>query len=141
MNNQSCRNPRRSFAAASLAVVLLLTACKAPPIGAVRVPTRAAYAQVEANALSAGRPSSATESILHRYDLDTIFHENPEKALTDLHFRAVASGERDLLYALAEVSFSAAEIIGESIKPWDTRDARDYYLATAVYSWLFLFGD
>jgi pimeloyl-ACP methyl ester carboxylesterase len=26
------------------------------------------------------------------------------------------------------------------VKPWDTRDPRDYYLGSAVYAWLFLFG-
>ena len=27
------------------------------------------------------------------------------------------------------------------MKPWDPRDARDYYLGAAVYAWLFLFGE
>ena len=135
---ESCRKLCRR--GALLVLLAALAGCKAP-IGADRVPTRAAYAQVEANALSAGRPSSSTESILHRYDVDAIFHEDPEKAVTELHFRAVANNERDLLYALAEVSFTAAEAVEKSVKPWDTRDARDYYLATAVYAWLFLFGE
>src|SRR5687767_4623130 len=93
----------RPLYAAALTLAVVLAGCKAP-IGAERVPTRIAYAQVEAYASSAGTHSRATESILHRYDLDTLFHEDPEKALTDLHFRAVATDDRDLLYALAEVS-------------------------------------
>ena len=34
-----------------------------------------------------------------------------------------------------------ADQIRRSVKPWDPRDARDYYLGSAVYAWLFLFGD
>ena len=51
---------------------LLFTGCAGPvaPIGADKVTTRQAYAQVEANALSTGRPSADTVSILHRFDLD-----------------------------------------------------------------------
>src|SRR6185436_11812198 len=27
------------------------------------------------------------------------------------------------------------------VKPWEPRDARDYYLASAIHAWLFLFGE
>ena len=32
-------------------------------------------------------------------------------------------------------------IQSRSVKPWDPRDARDYYLGSGVYAWLFLFGE
>jgi pimeloyl-ACP methyl ester carboxylesterase len=53
----------------------------------------------------------------------------------------LANGERGLLFALAELSYAAGEHIRRSVKPWDARNARDYYLGSAVYAWLFLFGE
>ena len=128
---------------ASLALALaasLLVGCVAP-IGADRVPTRQAYAQVDANALRTGKPSAETVAILHRYDLDRLAVRHADEAVRQLHEKAVATGERDLLFALAEISYVAGDQIHRSLKAWDKRDARDYYLGSAVYAWLFLFGE
>ena len=46
-----------------------------------------------------------------------------------------------MLFALAELSYVAGDHIRRSVKPWDPRDARDYYLGSAVYAWLFLYGE
>ena len=119
---------------------LLLGGCAAP-IGADRVTTRQAYAQVDANALRTGKPSGETVSVLHRYDLDRLAAGHPDEAVRQLHQIAVANSERDLLFALAELSYAAGEQIRHSVKPWDPRDARDYYLGSAVYAWLYLFGE
>lgn len=128
------------LAGAVLAFCLLLAGCSAP-IGAVRVNTSQAYDQVESNALRTGKPSAATVSILHRYGLDALAATQPDEAVRRLHEKALATGERDLLYALSELSYAAGEHIRHSVKPWDPRDARDYYLGSAVYAWLFLFGE
>ncbi len=119
---------------------LSLCSCTAP-IGADRVTTRQAYAQVEASALGTGKPSAETLSILHRFDLKGLSARQPHEALRQLHQQAVVSGERALLFALAELSYVAAENIRHDVKPWNPHDARDYYLGSAVYAWLFLFGE
>jgi pimeloyl-ACP methyl ester carboxylesterase len=119
---------------------VMLGGCSAP-ISATRVTPAQAYAQVEANALRTGRPSASTRAILHRYDLDRLAEKQPDEVVRRLHEKAVATGERDLLFALAETSYVAAEHLRHVVKPWDTRDPRDYYLGSAVYAWLFLFGD
>jgi pimeloyl-ACP methyl ester carboxylesterase len=124
----------------SALAVLLLAGCVAP-IGADRVTTRRAYAQIEGNALRSGKPSADTVAILHRYDLDRLAIRHPDEAVRQLHQKALATGERDLLFALAELSYAAGDHIRRGVKPWDPRDARDYYLGSAVYAWLFLFGD
>lgn len=129
------------IAGLSLVAVALLTAGCVAPIGADRVTTRDAYAQVEANALRTGKPSADTDSILHRFNLDRLAARQPDEAVRRLHEKAQATGERDLLFALAELSYTAGEHIRRSVKPWDPRDARDYYLGSAVYAWLFLFGE
>ncbi|MCC6823158.1 MAG: alpha/beta fold hydrolase [Verrucomicrobia subdivision 3 bacterium] len=119
---------------------LLLTGCQAP-VGADRVSPRQVYEQVEANALGAGRPSADTVSLLHRYDLDALAAAQPVAAVRRLHEKALATGDRDLLFALAEVSYLAGEKLRRNVKPWETLDARDYYLGAAVYAGLFLFGE
>lgn len=130
-----------SFAGPVVGLAALLLAGCATPIGADRVTTRQAYAQVDANALRTGKPSAETVSILHRYDLGRLAVRQPDEAVRQLHQKAVATGERDLLFALAELSYVAGDQIRRSVKPWDPRDARDYYLGSAVYAWLFLFGE
>lgn len=132
-------SPTLTALAAALALVLG-SSCTAP-IGADRVTARQAYAQVEANALRNGKPSADTVAILHRYDLERLVAQHPDEAVRQLHQRAVATGERDLLFALAEMSYVAGGQIRRSVKPWDPRDSRDYYLGSAVYAWLFLFGE
>jgi pimeloyl-ACP methyl ester carboxylesterase len=124
----------------SVLAILLLGGCVAP-IGADRVSTKQAYAQVEANALGTGKPSATTVAMLHRYGLDRLAADQPGEAVRQLHQKAVATGERDMLFALAELSYAAGDRIRHEVKPWDSHDRRDYYLGAAVYSWLYLFGD
>ncbi len=131
-------NPALTVLVAGLA--LALCGCTAP-IGADRVTTRQAYDQVEANALSTGKPSADTVAILHRFDLDRLAASQPDEAVRQLHQKALTTGERDVLFALAELSYVAGDHIRRSVKPWDLRDARDYYLGSAVYAWLFLYGE
>lgn len=133
---------RTAFFPGLLAAALAVALCGCTsPIGADRVTTREAYAQVEANALSSGKPSADTVSVLHRFALDQLADRHPDEAVRQLHEKAVATGERDILFALAELSYAAGDQIRRSVKPWDPRDARDYYLGSAVYAWLFLYGE
>ena len=138
--------PHKTFReqwAAGLSLVLAacwLAGCTSP-IGADRVSTREAYEQVDASALRTGKPGADTASWLHRYSLDDLAARRPDEAVRQLHARALATGERDLLFALAELSYVAGEHIRQSIKINEPRDARDYYLGSAVYAYLFLFGE
>ena len=61
--------------------------------------------------------------------------------MRQLHAKAVATGERDLLFALAELSYLAGDHFSRSVNAPIARDPRDYYLGAAVYAWLFLFGE
>ena len=119
----------------------LMEGCASRPIGADQVSTRLAYAQVTAGAVNTAKPSSATVSLLHRYDLDRLAAYDAPKAVLTLHEKALATGERDLLFALAELSYTAGEQVRHSLKAWDRRHARDFYLGSAVYAYLFLFGE
>ncbi|MCU0772200.1 MAG: alpha/beta fold hydrolase [Verrucomicrobia bacterium] len=121
-------------------LVALLAGCTTP-IGADKVTTRQAYAQVGESALLTGKPGADTVALLHRFDLDRLAARHPDEAVRLLHQKARDTGERDLLFALAEMSYVAGEHIRRGVQPWDPRDARDYYLGSAVYAWLFLFGE
>jgi pimeloyl-ACP methyl ester carboxylesterase len=131
----------RSLVICAVVAGILAAGCAAPPIGAKRSTTRAVYAQMEGNALNSDQPSADTLTILHRFGLLPLPKNHAEKALEKLHSKAVETGERDLLYALAEVSFLTGEQTRKSLKVRETRDARDYYLGAAVYSYLFLFSE
>lgn len=128
----------QGFPAVSLG--LLIAGCVGP-IGAVKVTTRQSYAQVEENTLRTGRPGSDTAALLHRFDLDRLATRHPEEAVSRLHQMALTTGERDLLFALAELSYAAGDHIRQSAKAREPRDPRVYYLGSAVYAWLFLFGE
>src|SRR6185295_14585528 len=65
---------------AGTACALWLSGCSTPPVGADRVSTRAAYAQVERNALSASMPSDDAEWIITRYGLAKMAKEYPDQA-------------------------------------------------------------
>ncbi|HSU57503.1 MAG TPA: hypothetical protein VLT36_25910 [Candidatus Dormibacteraeota bacterium] len=120
-----------------LLAAVFLVGCTAP-IGADRSRARDSYARAQASPLRDGSISSYTVVVLHRYGLDGL---PLDEAIPRLHEKALASGERELLYPLAELSYVAGHELGRRLKPWEPRDARDYYLGSAVYAWLFLFGE
>lgn len=91
--------------------------------------------------MSSGKLSAYTTSVLHRHDLRRLIASDPDAALVQIHQKALATGERDLLFALAELSYYTGERVRRAVKPWEPRDARDYYLGAAVYAYLYLFGE
>src|SRR4030095_14730386 len=69
------------------------------------------------------------------------FEQAPDDTLQMIQKKAVETRERGLLFVLSELNYLAGERLRRNIKPWEPRDARDYYLASAAYAWLYLFGD
>jgi pimeloyl-ACP methyl ester carboxylesterase len=114
--------------------------CSAP-IGADQTTPSLAYRQIHDNPVSHGQPSRETRSALHRFEQAERFEKFPDDTLKLVQQKAVQTRERGLLFVLSELNYLAAERLRRSVKPWEPRDARDYYLASAVYAWLFLFGD
>ena len=133
-------SPRAALALCAAVCAVFLASCTTP-IGADRVSSRRAYEQVERNALSSGQPSADSAWVINRYGLKKLAQEQPDEAVRQLHAHALRTGERDVLYALSELSFVAGDFVSRSVQPWDKRDARDFYLGAAVYSYLFLFSD
>ena len=130
--------PARALIAGT--VLVLLAACSAP-IGTEHADFQKVYRQIHDNPVYAGEPSRETRSALHRFEQQDAFAKTPDTALTRLRKEAVASRERGLLFALAELHFLLGERLSRKDKPGKPVDPRDYYLAAAAYSWLFLFDE
>jgi len=136
-------NTSRSLIAASplvlFAVSALLLAGCTTPIGATRTSIRIAYRQANASAME-GKASNESRLVLHRFDLEKQFAAHPDEALKFLHEKACQDERRDLLFALAELSYLHACQLERSVKASEPKHARDYYLSAVIYSYLYLFG-
>lgn len=121
-------------------VALVLTGCTSP-VGTNKGTPSKVYNQTHENAISRSEPSRDTLSVLHRFDQVQQFDKSPDTTLMLIHRKAMESRDRGLLFALSELNYIEGERVRRSLKPWETRDSRDYYLACAVYAWFYLFGD
>jgi pimeloyl-ACP methyl ester carboxylesterase len=115
----------------ALALLLSLAAGCSTPIGVTRGSTQDAYFALTANVLSAGKPSSWSTQVLHRANLTEKYEEDPQAALQEMHKALATDATPDRLFALSELSFYYAEQIGKN----------EYYLASAVYAYAFLFPE
>jgi hypothetical protein len=112
-----------------VALLCMASAC-ATPIGVVKASPQAVYHTLTASVLTTGRPSATSEQVLHRNGLTERFDKEPEVVLAELRGTGVGLN-RDDIFALAELSFLHAE----------SSQKRDYYLASAVYAYAFLFPE
>jgi len=121
---------RGAWVAAAL-LALVGTAC-GPPISVRRVPAQQVSAELARSALNSDRPSLFSENVLYRWGLTELYRRDPDAALAALHerLRGGRAGTRTL-FALAELCF----LQGERAR------RRDYYLASLVYSYAFLFPE
>jgi pimeloyl-ACP methyl ester carboxylesterase len=123
-----------------LAALIALTGCTTP-IGADLATPRQAYLNLHRNALNSGDCSDDALVVLHRYNLETSFKKNPDATLKQLQAIACADDRRDVLYALCELNYLNADRQARSVKPGVPRLARNSYFTSAIYAWLYLFGD
>ena len=122
-------------------VALLALAGCVTPIGADKVSPRQAYQHLNQNALNSSHCSADTMKVLHRYDLDVAFKKNPDATLAKLQAIACTDDRRDLLYALSELNYFNADRQRRSVKPGVPKFARDSYFTSAIYAYLYLFGE
>jgi pimeloyl-ACP methyl ester carboxylesterase len=115
---------------ATLALCMTLAGC-GTPVGVERVDIRSAQMELISNALTAGRLSGSTRIVLQQLGLLRTYFADPASAIRQVREAAAAdTGNRDLLFALAEMSFLEAEKAND----------RRYFLATVVYAYAFLFA-
>jgi pimeloyl-ACP methyl ester carboxylesterase len=112
-----------------LAIIAVFANGCATPVGVKRLDEQAAHRELNANILSAGKPSDYSTQILERNALSELFKSDPELVLAELNSGLGKPDERDRLFALSELSFAHAEQSGN----------QSYYLASAAYAYAFLF--
>ena len=118
----------------------LLAGC-ATPVGVTRISSDESYRSSTSNPLNEGKASNATRVVLQRYDLTRISADEPVKTIRTLHETALVDERRDILFALAELSYLHGERLHDS-NSWDeVAHAPDYFLLSAVYSYFYLLGD
>ncbi len=121
-------------------VLIVLPGCLTP-VGVEKVSARRAYERLNESALNSSHCSAATMRVLNRHGLEEPYEKNPDTTLAKLQTIACTDDRRDLLYALAELNYQNADRQRRSVKPGVSRLARDSYFASAVYAYLYLFGD
>lgn len=112
-----------------LAIVAVFANGCATPVGVKRLDEQAAHRELNANILSAGKPSDYSTQLLQRTALSERFKSDPEFVLAELNSGLGKTDERDRLCALSELSFVHAE----------ASDNQSHYLASAAYAYAFLF--
>ncbi len=114
-----------------LSVLAAVVAGCGVPIGVQRVGVEQAYHEINANVLNQGVLSTMSLEVLHRRNLKGRFDEDPTEVLERLHKEACQDKNRELLFALSELNyFTAKQFL-----------SREYYLTSAIYAYLYLFGD
>jgi hypothetical protein len=102
------------------------------PVRAVRVDRAEALRDLNRSVVTSGEPSWFTRDVLFERGLFATFADRPDVAIGALHREMVgAGGDRDLLFALAELSFLRGE----------ARESTGDRLAAAVYAYAFLFPE
>lgn len=133
-------------------LMAFLCGCETP-IGVNRVGMNRAYQQITASALAGPQLSADTQLVLARYGLDKLRQDTPDLAIARLQEQACQDARRDVLFALAELSYATAR--SYEGYTWVTvykqdrtttvtvdgkRAARAYYGAAAVYAYFYVFG-
>jgi pimeloyl-ACP methyl ester carboxylesterase len=121
-------------------LLFLLPGCSIP-IGITHVSSSESYRRSTANPLNEAVPSASTRAVLQRYDLVSAATDDPQTTIQLLHETAKVDQRRDLLFALAELSYLRGERLQPSSYADDAAEAQDYFLLSAVYAYLYLLGD
>lgn len=116
-----------------------LIAC-ATPIGVTKVELRESYRTINANALNADTVSSDTKIVLSRYNLLDRLDDDPGAVIAALHEKALQDARRDILFALAELSFFHGERLRKITAPTKPGADADYFLMSSIYAYYYLYG-
>ncbi len=130
---------RGAYAVSIMAGLLLFCAC-ATPIGTRDVGVRQSYERIHISAVNEEGYSTASALVLHRFFLEETFKQDPDQVIATLHDKACEDERRDLLYTLAELCYLSGDKAHKLIDPASQERAGRYYLASAVYAYLYLLG-
>jgi len=131
----------RSLAARALApwlaCALLFTGCAAP-VGVKEVSARESYRAAHVSPLNSDRLSYHAEYVLNRYGALRQFGKRPAEVIALLHEKSRTEDRRDILYALAEMSYLQGGRLAASANEQEQALAPGYFLLSAVYAYYFV---
>ncbi len=130
-------NPKIWFTCLSL--FLLATGC-GTKIGTRDVGFESSYKQINTVALLGQELSSTSKSVLQRHNLEDSFRTAPQITLTMLQKRVITDNRRDLLFALAELSYHTAQQSVSHKADDSPEEYRKYYLNAAILAYYYLFA-
>jgi pimeloyl-ACP methyl ester carboxylesterase len=119
----------------AILVVAVLTACAAP-VGVEKIGPRQAHREFGKNVLSTGKLSEDARILLRRTNQEEAWNEDPAEVLASLHSRLMLPADRFNIELRASVLDDLAELTFFHAKETDDRR---YFLAAAMYAWLYLF--
>lgn len=122
-----------------LYLVLVAGCATRTPVGVDAVSPREAYRHAYANPLNQGVMSDEARYILNRHFMLQKFDDDAESAIAAMHAIALKDDRRDILYALAEMSYLHATDLAESYSDRKKQSSRDYFLLSALYVYFFAF--
>lgn len=134
---------RQSVAAASfflVPLILLFQGCGGA-IGTKDVGFRQAYKQININAFLGRDYSATSKNVLQRYNMVSLFDSDPVRCLKELHRKIETDNRRDLLFALAELSYYTAKYTLRDLDDSPLPENRSYYLSTAIYAYYYLLDE
>ncbi len=131
--------PMKSYfrSTALIMAAAMLSACS-QPIGLTKVKPHEAYQLATKSPLMNEGLSNDATTVLHRYNLLEVYESNPQAALFQLHRIALEDERRDILFALAELSYDWANTLPATSLTKGTPAASDAFLQSAVYAYLYL---
>lgn len=121
-------NARLVIGLCLLVFTLAVGGC-ATPVGVRQLDPKQVQRNLTANILSSDNLSSSTQQIINRANLAERFRSDPSGVLAELHKSLPTASDADRFFALAELSYAYASGGGP----------REYYLASAIYAYAFLF--
>ncbi len=125
------------FRCLTLLLLLGLLAGCATPVGVTKVSAEKSYRLSTVNPLNQKVVSNSAKAVLQRYNLTETFRDKPQDAIKTLHETAVHDDRRDILFALAELSYLEGERLLFNL----SLQAYDSFLQSAIYAYLYLLGD
>jgi pimeloyl-ACP methyl ester carboxylesterase len=123
-----------------LLLTFVLSGC-AVPIGVTKVSPQDSYNIRNDNALGAGKTSDTIKAVLQRYNLLELLDKDPLKTLQALHEISKTDDRRDILFALAELSYLHGGKLQAGSTHEGRNEARELFLQSAVYAYFYLLGD
>src|SRR5512137_2640749 len=124
------------FLAIVLLLISLLAGC-ATPVGVTRISPETSYRLSTANPLNEGVLSNNAKVVLHRYNLKETFANDPLKAIRSLQDTAILDDRRDLVFALAELTYLMGDRLQGSNSWDDLKRAPDSFLLSAIYAYFY----